>query len=86
MLSQQKLLKVIDDDLKVCREAGERMNPSDTRAKEQNIVEFNTLMNHLMWAQRAGSDQAELERVVHSLESNEVLRGYQLWRERSETA
>jgi phage shock protein A len=86
MLSQQKLLKVIDDDLKVCREAAERMNPSDTRAKEQNILEFNTLMNHLTWVQRAGSDQAELERVVRSLESNELMRGYQRWRERSETA
>ena len=84
MLGQQKLLKVIDDDLKVCREAGERMNPSDTRGREQNILEFNTLMNHLTWAQRAGSDQGELERVVRSLEANQFLHGYQRWRERSE--
>jgi|HubBroStandDraft_3_1064219.scaffolds.fasta_scaffold709932_1 hypothetical protein len=86
MLSQEKLLKAIDDDLKVCREAEERMNPSDTRGKDQNILEFKTLMQHLKSAQRAGSDQTELERVVSSLESNQVLRGYQRWRERSERA
>ena len=86
MLSQEKLLMVIDDDLKICREAAERMSPSDTPGKEQNILEFNTLMQHLKWAQRADSDQTELERVVSSLESNQVLRGYQRWRERSERA
>lgn len=86
MLSQEKLLKVIDDDLKVCREAGERMNPSDSQGKERNILEFNTLMQHLTWAQRAGSDQTELERVVRSLESKDFFRGYQHWRERSESS
>ena len=85
MVNREKLLKVIDDDLKVCRGAAERLHPTDTPGRERNVLEFNTLMAHLQWTERAGTDQAELERVVRSLETNEFLRGYQRWRDRSET-
>jgi hypothetical protein len=85
LLSQEKLLKVIDEDLKICRRAAEQLDRTDAPGKERNILEFNILMAHLGWAERAGTDQAELERVVRSLETNEFLRGYQRWRERSET-
>jgi len=53
--------------------------------KDRNILEISTLTAHLAWAQRAGTDQAELERIVHSLETNVLLRGYQRWREMCET-
>lgn len=85
LLDENKLLKVLDDDLNVCRGAAERLHPTDTPGKQRNILEFNTIMAHLQWTERAGTDQAELEKVVHSLESNEFLRGYQRWRERSQT-
>jgi cell fate (sporulation/competence/biofilm development) regulator YlbF (YheA/YmcA/DUF963 family) len=42
---------------------------------------FATLNHHLQLARRAGNDQAKLEEVVRSLETNEVVRGYQHWRE-----
>jgi hypothetical protein len=85
MLSQDKLLKVIDEDLNYCRGAVERLNPTDTKGRERNILEFNTLLQHFQWAERAGDDQEELEKIVRSLETNGFLRGYQDWRERSET-
>lgn len=77
MLSQAKLLKAIDADMRVCRDA----NPTDSPGKERRILELGTLTNHLEWAKRAGDDQAELERVVRSLETNNVVHGYQRWRE-----
>jgi hypothetical protein len=42
-------------------------------------------MSHLNRTQRAGTDQADLGRIVNSLEGNEFLRGYQRWREQCET-
>ena len=85
MLSREKLLKVLNEDLTVCRGAAAQMNPSDTRGREQNLLEFNTLLQHEQWAERAGDNQDELERVVSSLENNGFMRGYQRWRERSQT-
>jgi hypothetical protein len=37
-----------------------------------------------MWTESVGEDQAELERIVHSLEANPFLRGYQSWHKRCE--
>jgi len=37
-----------------------------------------------MWTESVGEDQTELERIVHSLEANPFLRGYQSWRKRCE--
>jgi hypothetical protein len=79
MLSQRKLLKAIDADMRVCRSA----NPTDQAGKERQIFEMATLTAHLQWAQRAGDDQAELEKVLKSLETKDVVRGYQHWRELS---
>ena len=82
LLDPKRLLKALNDDLKACREAG-RFNSSD-EDKRRGDLEFSTLTTHVMWAESAGYDQSELERVVHSLEANPFLRGYQRWRKRSE--
>ena len=84
MLDQHRLLKAIHDDLKACREAA-RFSPVDANAKERSDLEFSTLTTHLMWTESVGNNQTELERIVHSLESNPFLSGYQRWRERCET-
>jgi len=84
VVNPDKLLKAIDEDLEVCRGAAEMLHSTDTPGKQQNNLELNALMTYRKWIQRAGTDQAELERVVRSLETNEYLRGYQRWRERSE--
>jgi hypothetical protein len=47
-------------------------------------VEFSALTTHLMWTESVGENQAELERIVHSLEANPFLRGYQSWHKRCE--
>ena len=84
MLSREKLLKVLDADLTACRGAAVQLNPSDTQGKQRNILEFNTLLQHQQWAEGAGENQDELDRIVSSLENNGFLRGYQRWRERSQ--
>jgi hypothetical protein len=84
VLSQQNLLKVLNEDLKVCRDAASTIPASDHGGKQQNILEYNTLLNHIRMAQEAGSDQDKLENVVCSLESNNFMGGYQHWRERSQ--
>ena len=83
MLSQQKLLKVIDEDLNACGGAVATLHPTDADAKDRKNLEFTALSWHLRWARNAG-DQAALERVVASSEKNDFLRGYQNWRERSQ--
>ena len=78
MFSQQKLLQLIDDDLRACDKA----NPVDTPGKQQKVIEHDTLIRHLQWVRKAGDDQATLEKIVQSLEKNMVIR-YQRWREDS---
>ena len=80
MLSQEKLVKVISEDLRQ-RTAGRQNAPS--AAKQQNI-EHMALMRHLEMANDAGEDQTKLEAVVASLEKNPVIGSYQHWRELSE--
>jgi hypothetical protein len=80
MLSQQKLLKAIDADIRVCRNA--TPGPTDTPGKERQILELATLTSHLQWAQSAGDDQAVLEQIVQSLEKSVVV-GYQHCRDLS---
>ena len=70
MFDQDKLLRLIDEDLKVCRDAASKLNPTDKPGKDRNVLEFNTLMAHLNWTNRAGTDQSELGRIVNSLEKN----------------
>jgi hypothetical protein len=84
MLSREKLLEVLDADLTVCRGAAGQLIPSDAQGKQRNILEFNTLLQHQQWADRAFDNQDELERIVSSLENNGFLHGYQRWRERSQ--
>ena len=82
MLNREKLIKAITDDLAVCKKA----NPTDQVGAERRNLELATLVRHLDWTQKAGDDQAELERIVKSLEDRQaktVLRGYQHWRERA---
>lgn len=80
MLSQEKLLKVIDADMRACRAATHA--PDDKIGRDRQILELATLTQHLRMASDAGNDQAELEKVVQSLEKNMVV-GYQRWRELS---
>jgi hypothetical protein len=77
MISREKLLRTLKHDLGVCQKA----NPTDLKGKERRILEYNTLLSHLMWAERVGDDEAELERIVLSLETNNFIRGYEHWRE-----
>jgi hypothetical protein len=60
MLSQEKLLKVIDSDMRVCLS----VNPTDAPGKQRQILELTTLTRHLEWARSAGDDKSELEQVV----------------------
>jgi hypothetical protein len=77
MLSQEKLLKVIDSDMRVCLS----VNPTDAPGKERQILELTTLTRHLDWARSARDDQSELKGVIGSLETNEVVRHYRRWRQ-----
>lgn len=80
MISRQKLLKAIEDDLKVCREA--KHPPDDVQGRDRQILEAATLVRHAQMAYEAGDDQEKLEQVLQSLEKSPVA-GYQHWRERS---
>jgi hypothetical protein len=77
MLSQEKLLKALDTDIRICRNA--KYTPNDEHGKKRQILESATLIRHLQWAQSAGNDQTILEQIVQSLEKNAVV-GYQHWR------
>jgi hypothetical protein len=80
MFSQEKLLKVIDADMRACRDA--TPIPTDAPGKERQSLELATLARHLERAKSVGDDQAALEQIVQSLEKNMVVR-YQRWRELS---
>ena len=80
MLSQEKLLKVIAEDLRVCR--GATHASTDAPGRDRQIMEIATLTRHLEWAENANNDQAVLEEIVRSLEKNMVVH-YQEWRERA---
>jgi hypothetical protein len=82
LLDQKKLISAIEDDLQTCRESGRFDSPEQD--KMRNNVEFSALTTHLMWTESVGDNQAELEHIVHSLEANPFLRGYQSWRKRCE--
>jgi len=75
-------MSAIEDDLQACRESGQF--DSREQDKLRNTVEFSTLTTYLMWTEFVGENQAELERMVHSLEANPLLRGYQSWHKRCE--
>jgi len=82
LLHQKKLISAIKDDLQACRESGQFDSPEEDKLR--NTVEFSALTTHLMWTESAGEDPTELERIVHTLEANPFLRGYQSWRKRCE--
>ena len=79
MVSQEKLLRVIDADLIQCTKQRQSEIPGAT----QQNVEHMTLLQHLKMAREAGNDQEELEAVVASLEKNPIIGRYQHWRELS---
>jgi hypothetical protein len=78
----EKAHNAIEDDLQTCRESGRFDSPEQD--KMRNNVEFSALTTHLMWTESVGDNQAEIEHIVHSLEANPFLRGYQSWRKRCE--
>ena len=82
MLDQKKLISAIEDDLQACRESEQFDSPEQDKLR--NTAEFGALTTHLMWTESVGENPAELERIVHSLEANLFLRGYQSWRKRCE--
>jgi hypothetical protein len=82
LLDPNRLLKALNDDLNACREAN-RFNSSD-EDKRRGDSAFSTLTAHILWAESARYDQAELERIIRSLETSPFLSGYQHWRKRSE--
>jgi len=82
LLDPKRLLKALNDDLNACREVL-RFSSSD-EDRERGDLEFSTLRKHIVWAESASYDQAELERIIRSLEENTLLGGYQRWRKRSE--
>jgi hypothetical protein len=75
-------MSAIEDDLQACRESGKFDSPEQDKLR--NNMEFGALTTHLMWTESVGDNQAELERIVHSLEANPFLRVYQRWRRRCE--
>ena len=82
LLDQKKLIEALEDDLQACRESGQF--DSTEQEKLRHSVEFSALKTHLMWTESVGDNQTELERIVHSLEANPFLRGYQSWHKRCE--
>jgi hypothetical protein len=80
MISQEKLLRVIDADLQQCI----KIRQGDIHGASRQNIEHMTLLRHLQMAQEAGDDQAKLEAVVSSLEKNPVVGRYQRWRELSQ--
>src|SRR5690348_429842 len=81
MLSQRKLIAAIQEDLAVCRKNGREL--TDSQSLEQKKLEVAALLRHLQMTEEVGYNQAELERVLRSLESNPALKAYQRWRERA---
>ena len=81
MLSPKKLILVIQEDLALCRKAGRMI--TDNQILEVKKLEVATLLRHLQMTEEAGNDQAELERVMKSLEANPLVRGHQDWREKA---
>jgi hypothetical protein len=82
LLDQKKLLRAIEDDLRACRESAQFDSPGQDKLRSN--VEFSALTTHLIWTESVGDNQAELEHIVHSLEANPFLRGFQSWRKRCE--
>jgi hypothetical protein len=80
MLNQEKLLKVMAEDLRVCREATHAS--TDALGRDRQIMEIATLTRHMEWAENANGNQGVLEEIVRSLEKNMVVH-YQEWRERA---
>jgi hypothetical protein len=80
VIVRERLLKAIEDDLVVCRES-QRLHEDKTG---RNAVECSALATHLAWTQSVGEDQAVLQSIVNSLESNPFLQSYESWRERCE--
>ena len=80
MLNHEKLLKALNEDPEACQKSAQFNAPDED---QRNAVEFSALTTHLMWAESVGNDQTELERIVHSLETNPFLRRYQRWGLRS---
>jgi hypothetical protein len=78
MLSQLRLIEVLDADLRLCDEA----NPADEPGQLQKMFVHDTLLKHREWASEAGDDQTVLEQIVRSLERNMLL-SFQRWREES---
>ena len=79
MISQAKLLKVIDEDMRLCR--GARHSHIDALSRQS--LELAALTKHWDMALDAGEDQYKLELVVLSLEDDPAVAGYHRWRERS---
>jgi hypothetical protein len=79
MVSQEKLLKAIEEDIRVCR-AGKH---TEVDGMARQNLEFNKLIRHLEMVNDAGDDQAKLEVIVQSLETNLAVGRHQHWRELS---
>jgi hypothetical protein len=80
MVNQQKLLELISEALTVCK-AEATIHPLDTERRKATL-EYNTLIRHFNMAMAAGNDQAELDRIIDSLEESLFVR-HQRWRELS---
>ena len=81
MLSQNNLIRVLQDELEVYREAGR--NLTDVHSLERVKAEVAAVLRHLQMTDEAGEDQVELEQVVKSLEENPLLGSHQKWREKA---
>jgi len=81
LFSQRKLIAALQEDLAVCRKNGRELTGSE--GLEQKKLEVAALLRHLQMTEEVGYNQAELERVVKSLEASPLLKAYQHWRERA---
>jgi len=64
--------------LSICNSAN---HGSDLKGRERQATERLTLQTYLSWTSRVGENQDELEKILQSLEADEVVAGYQHWRE-----
>ena len=77
MLSQQKFLTAIKNDLRVRRA---EIHEGGVDGQNETYLEWSALVRYQRRVQDAGDDQSKLEIVVKSLEKNHAVGRSQNWR------
>ena len=76
MLSQEKLLKIINEEIGRCHKG----NHGDVGEVTKPTVILMPLLQHREMAETADNDQVKIEAVVLSLETNSIVNNIRRWR------